>query len=41
VEGFQDRSIWLQLAGMAVSPVGTDGAVVSGAGSVVALATFE
>ena len=37
LEAAQDRLIWPQLATEAVSPVGTDGAVVSAQAGVVAL----
>ena len=37
VEAVQLRLIWLQLATVAVKPVGTDGASVSGHAGVVAL----
>jgi hypothetical protein len=37
VDAVHERLIWLQLAAVAVNPVGTDGAVVSGHAGVIAL----
>jgi hypothetical protein len=41
VEALQERLIWLQLDAVAVKPVGTEGAVVSGQAGVAALAALH
>ena len=41
VDAVQLRLIWVALAAVAVSPVGVDGGVVSGAAGVLAVAIVE